>query len=71
MKHLDFLNLMQRRRILDVGLEFWANTQNLNLLTKKKLLSLIPEDHAMRSSMYCNRLLGLSANLILYIDTTK
>ncbi|GHT02673.1 hypothetical protein AGMMS50276_32670 [Synergistales bacterium] len=73
--YLPFIHYLPRaihQKLLSLmGLEFWANTQNLNLLTKKKLLSLVPINHAMHSFMYCNRLLGLSANLILYIDTTK
>ena len=70
--YLPFVHYLPRtkhQKILSaLGLDFWASTQNLNLLTKKKLLSLIPEYEARFASIYFNRLLGLPANLILYVD---
>ena len=59
-----------QKLLSSLGLDFWASTHNLNLLTKKKLLSLIPESQARFASIYCNKLLGLPANLILYMDMT-
>jgi len=72
--YLPFVHYLPRaahQKILSaLGLDFWANTQNLNLLTKIKLLSLIPESEVQFASFFCNRLLGFPANLILYVDMT-
>ena len=45
-----------------VGLRFWAETDNLNLLSASTLASLFPADVAV--SIHRHRLLGLPSNLI-------
>ena len=68
---VHYLPRAAHQKILStLGLDFYARTQNLNLLTKKKLLSLIPESDARFASIYCNRLLGFTTNLILFVDMT-
>lgn len=48
-------------------LEFWAKTENLNLLSTKDLWELIPEMYEERAHIYTNRLCGIVSNLILCI----
>ena len=47
-----------------IGLKFWAQTQNLNLLSVKSLLCLFP--HTQKLVLKKNRLLGIASNLIIY-----
>ena len=49
--------------------DFLAKTENLNLLSKNKLLSLIPINPDWNVRIYHNRLCGIASNLILYIET--
>ncbi len=46
-----------------LGYDFWAKTENLNLLTPQTLLNLFP---SQTSTLYKYRLFGLPSNLILY-----
>jgi hypothetical protein len=47
-----------------LGLHFWAKTENLNLLTPKKFLSLFPPCHSLQVFKY--RLFGLPSNIVIY-----
>lgn len=58
---------MHQRILRMLGMKFYAETQNLNLLTKKRLLSLIPPQRTRSAQIYFNKLFGLSSNIILYI----
>jgi hypothetical protein len=49
-------------------MHFWAETKNLNLLTRKKLNSLLPPEIQGQSKIYNNRLFGIITNLILYTE---
>ena len=46
-----------------LGYDFWAKTENLNLLTPKTLLDLFP---SQTTTLYKYRLFGLPSNLIVY-----
>jgi len=50
-------------------MDFWAETRNLNLLTGKKLFSMLPEDARIKAKLYYNRMLGITTNLILYVES--
>ena len=50
-----------------MGLEFWARTENLNLLTPRALRALLPA--CRRQTMYSHRLLGLPSNIVVYGET--
>ena len=45
-----------------LGLEFWSQTRNLNLLYEKEMLDLFPP--TVTVELYRNRLLGFSSNLL-------
>lgn len=47
-----------------IGIEFWAKTENLNLLTEKSLLRLFPDTHKL--TLKKHRLFGIASNLIIY-----
>jgi SAM-dependent methyltransferase len=49
-------------------LDFWAETANLNLVTAKRLLSMLPDSVRNNARLYYNRLLGMATNLILYVE---
>jgi SAM-dependent methyltransferase len=50
-----------------VGLRFWAETDNLNLLSASSLRSLFPPDATI--SVHRHRLLGLTSNLVAHGPT--
>jgi ubiquinone/menaquinone biosynthesis C-methylase UbiE len=50
------------------GMHFWAETKNLNLLTRRKLRSLLSSDIQTDSKIYFNRLFGFVTNLILFVE---
>jgi 2-polyprenyl-3-methyl-5-hydroxy-6-metoxy-1,4-benzoquinol methylase len=59
-----------------LGMDFYAKTENLNLLTRKKLRSmppLVPDNGMSLLDVYVtvNRLCGLPTNLILYAETSR
>lgn len=47
-----------------IGRDFWAKTENLNLLTPKTFLALFPPCNYLKVFKY--RLFGLSSNIIIY-----
>jgi SAM-dependent methyltransferase len=47
-----------------LGQDFWAKTENLNLLSKRSLLALFPAPHVV--TLDCVRLYGWASNLIAY-----
>ncbi|HEY9717657.1 MAG TPA: methyltransferase domain-containing protein [Trichormus sp.] len=49
-----------------LGMEFWAKTENLNLLSGGDLLKMFGSDRPVK--LYRHRLLGFSANLIVASD---
>jgi DNA polymerase III alpha subunit len=55
-----------RRLLRALGLAFYAEEENLNLLTARELLALLPPGRRARLSY--NRFLGLPSNLILGVD---
>jgi SAM-dependent methyltransferase len=57
--HQKFLRL--------IGLRFWAQTKNLNLLSAKSLLDLFPDNQNL--VLKKNRLLGMTSNLIIYSES--
>jgi len=59
--HQSFLRLLR--------MEHWSKTENLNLLTAKKLLSLVPASHQKSANIYYHRLLGFRSNLILVVES--
>jgi len=69
---LPFLHwLPQRifRRILkDIKLEFYSKEENLNLLGKNELLSLVPTQYKAKARLLSYRLLGVTSNLILILN---
>lgn len=50
------------------GKTFYAKTENLNLLSKRDLLGMIPAEYRASASIYVNRFLGMPANLLCFID---
>ena len=70
--YLPFIHYMPQhihQRILRaIKMDFWAETKNLNLLTRKKLLSMVPSKKNKSAKMYYNRMCGIVTNLILYIE---
>jgi len=71
--YLPFIHYLPQRayqKILRLlKMYFWAETSNLNLLTKKRLFSLLPEGTQKNARIYCNRMFGFVTNLILYVET--
>lgn len=54
------------RSILNLlGRNFWAQEENLNLLSQRELLAMIPSDKTVYSRPF--KLLGLVSNLLVYI----
>jgi len=49
-------------------MEHWSKIENLNLMTKKELFSLLPEQYIKKSEIHFNRLLGIASNLIMVVD---
>jgi SAM-dependent methyltransferase len=47
-----------------IGLKFWAETENLNLLSEKSLLALFP--NTLKLTLEKHRLFGFASNLIIY-----
>jgi ubiquinone/menaquinone biosynthesis C-methylase UbiE len=70
--YLPFVHFLpqqiQKKILRKIKLDFWAETSNLNLLTRKKLYSMIPEEIRNRAMIYYNRLFGVATNLILFVD---
>ncbi|MCL2221843.1 MAG: methyltransferase domain-containing protein [Oscillospiraceae bacterium] len=54
-----------RKLLRMLGLDFWAKTENLNLLSAKQLLLSVPEKHQGLAKIYKHRTLGFVSNLIL------
>ena len=55
------------RKILRwVGKDFWAKEENLNLLTEKEILQMLPKNIKLKK--YHFRLFGLLSNLVFYLE---
>jgi SAM-dependent methyltransferase len=77
--YLPFVHFLPQRihqKILRAfKMNFFAETSNLNLLTRKKLLSLVPENARKNTMIYYNYLIGggvqfgIATNLILYVES--
>ena len=68
---IHYLPQKTHQKILKLlKMDFWAETENLNLLTRRKLCAMIPDTVLDRTKIYYNRLLGIVANLILFIDNS-
>jgi len=71
--YLPFIHYLPRhayQKILRLlKMEFWAETSNLNLLTRKRLLSMLPENTYKNAKMCYNRMFGIATNLILFVET--
>ena len=50
-----------------IGLDFYSEEKNLNLLGKKDLMNLVPTSYRSKASMIPCRLLGVTSNLILVV----
>jgi hypothetical protein len=61
---------LHQRLLSLLKMEHWSKTENLNLLTKKTLYSLIPEQYKGQCKIYYNRFLGIASNLVIVIDNT-
>jgi 2-polyprenyl-3-methyl-5-hydroxy-6-metoxy-1,4-benzoquinol methylase len=70
--YLPFIHFLPQRihqKILrKLKLDFWAETRNLNLLTRKNLYAMIPDEVRNKVMIHYNRLFGIPANLILFVD---
>lgn len=65
---LHWLPPQQFRKILNlIGQKFFAKEENLNLLTEKELLSMVPAN--CKVTKLNQKLLGITSNLVLYIET--
>jgi hypothetical protein len=49
-------------------MDFWAETVNLNLLTQKRLLNMLPEDTRKNAKLYYNRMCGMATNMVLFVS---
>lgn len=58
---------MFRSIIKKIGLEFYSREENLNLISRKQLLNLVPSIYRTNVALYGYRLLGPVSNLILAI----
>ena len=59
------------RRIYRIlGFLFFSDEQNLNLLTRKSLLSLVPDEIRRYSRIESYRFLGLTSNYLLIVDSS-
>jgi SAM-dependent methyltransferase len=56
-----------QRLLAAAGLDFWAQTDNLNLLSARTLQSLFP--HGAETQVAKERLAGMTSNLIAYGDS--
>jgi len=56
-----------RKIIKNLGLEFYSTEENLNLLSRKQLLNLIPGEYRKKSCVFYHTLFGLPSNLILIV----
>jgi ubiquinone/menaquinone biosynthesis C-methylase UbiE len=66
---LHWLPIKAFRKILSkLGLEFYSKEENLNLLNRNSLLSLVPEKYKKQSRLLYHRLFGIPSNLILIIE---
>jgi len=59
---------VHRMIVSKIGLEFYSKEENLNLLSKKQLLNLVPPLYQTKIRLYTYRLFGLISNLILVIE---
>ena len=70
--YLPFVHYLPRpvhQKILRaVKMDFWAETANLNLLTQKRLYEMVPSGLRSRAKIHRNRLLGITTNLVLYVE---
>ena len=70
--YLPFIHYFPQRihqKILQaLRMGFWAETSNLNLLTRRKLCAMMPIGVRANARLYYNRLLGIATNLILFIE---
>jgi len=57
-----------RAIIRTLGFEFYANEENLNLLSARDLLRLVPKQYGAMVSLLRNHFLGLPSNVILIVD---
>lgn len=68
---LPFLHWLPQpvfRKILkQLKIDFYSREENLNLLDKKRLLDLIPEEYSKKSKLFYQRFLGLVSNLLLVV----
>ncbi len=55
-----------RQILRSIGMTFWAKEENLNLLTQRDLLTLVPTEAHVRLIPF--KLLGFVSNLLIYID---
>lgn len=66
-----FIHWLPRRTFQSIlrafGKTFYAKTENLNLLTKKQLIQLLPENYRNKAHIYMNTMLGIPANIICWI----
>jgi hypothetical protein len=63
---LHWLPRQQHQRLLRwLGRDFWSKTENLNLLSLRRLRSLFPADVDVHTDVH--RTLGLPSNLIAYV----
>ncbi len=53
---------IHQRALRSLGMEFWAKTENLNLLDRHDLLTMFPREIEVRT--WSHRILGISSNLI-------
>ena len=58
---------MHQKILRGLKMNFWAKTENLNLLTRKKLYNSVPEEARKNAQIYGNRMLGMLTNLILVV----
>ena len=70
--YLPFIHYLpqhiHQKILLFLKMDFWADTKNLNLLTRRKLYSMIPSNVKKNTKLYYNRLLGFATNIILVIN---
>lgn len=58
-----FRNILKK-----MGLEFYSKEENLNLLTEKQFLNLVPKSRYSKVLLYKYRIFGMVSNLILLIE---
>jgi len=57
-----------RAALAALGLEFYAREENLNLLSARELLELVPKREGLSARLERNRFLGLPSNLMLIVE---